>query len=105
MALQRRQNRPRPLYGNSFIGVYTKGVETPQPNSSPRPNGPALRFVAAALIVRGGEVLIGQRRVDQPMASLWSFPRKDRSGRKPRTGAGRANWVRNLASRHPLDRP
>ncbi len=45
-----------------------------QQNSSPRPNGPALRFVAAALIVRGGEVLIGQRRPDQPMASLWEFP-------------------------------
>jgi 8-oxo-dGTP diphosphatase len=24
--------------------------------------------------VRGGEVLIGQRRPDQPMASLWEFP-------------------------------
>ena len=45
-----------------------------QQNSSPRPSGPALRFVAAALIVRGGEVLIGQRRPDQPMASLWEFP-------------------------------
>ena len=45
-----------------------------QENSSPRPSGPALRFVAAALIVRGGEVLIGQRRPDQPMASLWEFP-------------------------------
>jgi 8-oxo-dGTP diphosphatase len=30
--------------------------------------------VAAALIVRNGEVLIGQRRLDQPMASLWEFP-------------------------------
>jgi 8-oxo-dGTP diphosphatase len=30
--------------------------------------------VAAALIVRDGEVLIGQRRPDQPMASLWEFP-------------------------------
>ncbi len=45
-----------------------------QPNSNTRPNGPALRFVAAGLIVRGGEVLIGQRREDQPMASLWEFP-------------------------------
>ena len=36
--------------------------------------GPALRFVAAALIVRDREVLIGQRRADQPMASLWEFP-------------------------------
>jgi 8-oxo-dGTP diphosphatase len=31
-------------------------------------------LVAAALIVRGGEVLIGQRRSDQPMASQWEFP-------------------------------
>jgi 8-oxo-dGTP diphosphatase len=30
--------------------------------------------VAAGLIVRGGEVLIGQRRPDQPMALLWEFP-------------------------------
>ena len=36
--------------------------------------GPALRFVAAALIVREGEVLIGQRRPDQPMALKWEFP-------------------------------
>jgi 8-oxo-dGTP diphosphatase len=28
----------------------------------------------AALIVRGGEVLIGQRRPDQPMALQWEFP-------------------------------
>jgi 8-oxo-dGTP diphosphatase len=30
--------------------------------------------VAAALIVRDGEVLVGQRRPDQPMALLWEFP-------------------------------
>ena len=30
--------------------------------------------MAAALIVRGGQVLIGQRRPDQPMALLWEFP-------------------------------
>ncbi|MGP8250752.1 MAG: (deoxy)nucleoside triphosphate pyrophosphohydrolase [Terracidiphilus sp.] len=42
-------------------------------NVSPRPPG-ALRFVAAALIVREGEVLIGQRRANQPMALLWEFP-------------------------------
>ena len=49
-------------------------MEDPQQNSSPRPQGPALRFVAAALIVRGGEVLICQRRPDQPMALQWEFP-------------------------------
>jgi len=30
--------------------------------------------VAAALILREGQVLIGQRRADQPMALLWEFP-------------------------------
>lgn len=45
-----------------------------QSNSTPRPSGPALRFVAAALIVRDGNILIGQRRADQPMANLWEFP-------------------------------
>jgi 8-oxo-dGTP diphosphatase len=49
-------------------------VSEDQPSSTTRQNGPALRFVAAALIVRGGEVVIGQRRSDQPMASQWEFP-------------------------------
>jgi 8-oxo-dGTP diphosphatase len=30
--------------------------------------------VAAALILRAGEVLIGQRRPNQPMAMQWEFP-------------------------------
>jgi 8-oxo-dGTP diphosphatase len=33
-----------------------------------------LRFVVAALIVHNDEVLIGQRRPDQPMALQWEFP-------------------------------
>lgn len=41
---------------------------------NPRPAGPALRFVAAALIVRGDEILVCQRRPDQPMALQWEFP-------------------------------
>jgi 8-oxo-dGTP diphosphatase len=49
-------------------------VEEDQTQLDHRPTAPALRFVAAALIVRGGEVLIGQRRPDQPMALLWEFP-------------------------------
>jgi 8-oxo-dGTP diphosphatase len=49
-------------------------VSDAQPSSTARQNGPALRLVAAALIVRGSEVLIGQRRSDQPMASQWEFP-------------------------------
>jgi 8-oxo-dGTP diphosphatase len=49
-------------------------VEEAKTQLDPRPAAPALRFVAAALIVRNGEVLIGQRRPDQPMALLWEFP-------------------------------
>lgn len=49
-------------------------MEESSSNASSRGPGPALRFVAAALIVREGEVLIGQRRPDQPMALLWEFP-------------------------------
>ena len=33
-----------------------------------------VRFVVAALILRGDEVLICQRRPDQPMALKWEFP-------------------------------
>ena len=49
-------------------------MEEVDSNSKTRPLGPALRFVAAALIVRGSEVLICQRRADQPMALQWEFP-------------------------------
>ena len=57
-----------------FWCVYTISVEDVQANLNAHPTGPALRFVAAALIVRGGEVLICQRRPDQPMALQWEFP-------------------------------
>ena len=49
-------------------------MEDQQYELNSKPTGPALRFVAAALIVRGGEVLICQRRADQPMALQWEFP-------------------------------
>jgi 8-oxo-dGTP diphosphatase len=49
-------------------------VENVAQNGNPRPSPPALRFVAAAFIVRGGEVLICQRRPDQPMGLQWEFP-------------------------------
>lgn len=49
-------------------------MEDGQSNSNVRPNPPALRFVAAALIVRGDQILICQRRPDQPMALQWEFP-------------------------------
>ena len=59
---------------HSFYGVYTRRVYENETVSSRRPLAPALRFVAAALIVREREVLIGQRRADQPMGLLWEFP-------------------------------
>ena len=34
----------------------------------------SVRYVVAALILRGGEVLICQRRPDQAMALKWEFP-------------------------------
>ncbi len=49
-------------------------MEEERQSSHTRPVGPALRFVVAALILRGNEVLIGQRRPDQPMALQWEFP-------------------------------
>jgi 8-oxo-dGTP diphosphatase len=64
--------RRKPL--DRFCCDYTRCVAQGKPNSGPRRPGPALRFVAAALIVRDGEILIGQRRADQPMGSLWEFP-------------------------------
>ncbi len=35
---------------------------------------PSVRQVVAALIIRGGRILIGQRTGDQPMALKWEFP-------------------------------
>jgi 8-oxo-dGTP diphosphatase len=65
-------------------------VEESSTNGSSRPAGPALRFVAAALIVRDGEVLIGQRRPDQPMASMWEFPGgKIEAGESPQQALAR----------------
>jgi len=61
-------------YCNPICGGYTEGVDNPEHELNPKPIGPALRFVAAALIVRDGEVLICQRRADQPMALQWEFP-------------------------------
>ncbi|MFZ1012277.1 MAG: (deoxy)nucleoside triphosphate pyrophosphohydrolase, partial [Terracidiphilus sp.] len=55
-------------------GNYTESVEDGKTNSHARPVPPALRFVAAGLIVRGDEILICQRRPDQPMALQWEFP-------------------------------
>ncbi len=65
-------------------------MEANSSNPAARPAGPALRFVAAALIVRDGEVLIGQRRPDQPMGSLWEFPGgKIEAGESPQQALAR----------------
>ena len=68
------------LFGNLLeeggfeLRGYTGNVDQAGENGKPKPALGALRFVAAALIVRGGEVLICQRRPDQPMALQWEFP-------------------------------
>jgi 8-oxo-dGTP diphosphatase len=49
-------------------------VDVPQNSPQHHQPGPALRFVAAALIVRDGQVLIGQRRPEQVMGLKWEFP-------------------------------
>ena len=50
---------------------------SPAKSSNPTSGGVrqnALRLVVAALMLRGDEVLICQRRADQPMALQWEFP-------------------------------
>jgi len=55
-----------------------------------KPAGFALRLVAAALIVRGDEILIGQRRPNQPMALKWEFPGgKIEAGESPQQALAR----------------
>lgn len=49
-------------------------IDVGESQPPPKPAAPSLRLVAAALIVRSGEVLICQRRPDQPMALQWEFP-------------------------------
>jgi 8-oxo-dGTP diphosphatase len=61
----------------SDSGLETPGSSEPAASGgsgaqSARPN--ALRLVVAALMLRGDEVLICQRRPDQPMALQWEFP-------------------------------
>ena len=60
--------------GQLFCFDYTQLVEQEQSKARTHVPRAALRFVAAALIVRDKEVLIGQRRPDQPMGPLWEFP-------------------------------
>jgi 8-oxo-dGTP diphosphatase len=67
-------SRPCATERYSFDSFTLEGVNDSESKERAHTAGPALRFVAAALIVRDGEVLIGQRRADQPMASMWEFP-------------------------------
>jgi hypothetical protein len=69
----------------SLLCGYTINMEELQPQPNLRPAGPALRFVAAALIVRGGEVLIGQPR----------------AGAGPRTGRRTWHSRHHRPPRHP----
>ena len=50
--------------------LTVEAEETQKPESNQKP----VRLVVAALILRGREVLICQRRADQPMALKWEFP-------------------------------
>jgi 8-oxo-dGTP diphosphatase len=46
----------------------------PVPEQKPEAGEKSVKLVVAALILRGREVLICQRRPDQPMALKWEFP-------------------------------
>jgi 8-oxo-dGTP diphosphatase len=46
----------------------------PEAGSAPNSGDKSVRLVVVALILRGREVLICQRRADQPMALKWEFP-------------------------------
>ena len=48
--------------------------QPPQAHNDARNEIRTVRPVAAALILRGDEVLICQRRPDQPLGSKWEFP-------------------------------
>ncbi|HEX3438134.1 MAG TPA: (deoxy)nucleoside triphosphate pyrophosphohydrolase [Pseudacidobacterium sp.] len=51
-----------------------EGTETHPENPIRDQTANSVRYVVAALILRGGEVLICQRRPDQAMALKWEFP-------------------------------
>ncbi len=54
--------------------VHDHGEAFRQPSQASPHEGKGIRYVAAALILRGDSVLICQRRADQPMAHKWEFP-------------------------------
>ena len=54
--------------------IETAPPETEPARSEQKTESKPLRLVVAALILRGDEVLICQRRPDQPLALKWEFP-------------------------------
>jgi 8-oxo-dGTP diphosphatase len=52
----------------------SNGEQPPELRNEPRNDGRTVRQVSVALILRGDEVLICQRRPDQPLGSKWEFP-------------------------------
>ncbi len=60
-------------YGKQPQGSISTGSKG-EPTGESRQELKGIRFVAAALILRGDTVLICQRRADQPMAHKWEFP-------------------------------
>jgi 8-oxo-dGTP diphosphatase len=56
----------------TFISEVRVGANPTQTEAAFEPK--ALRFVVAALILRADQILICQRRPDQPMALKWEFP-------------------------------
>lgn len=54
--------------------IETAAEDSRTAGSAQKNEPKTLRLVAAALILRGDEVLICQRRPDQPLALKWEFP-------------------------------
>jgi hypothetical protein len=77
--------------------LWDRMADTAQIGREPK----ALRFVAAALILRGEEVLVCQRKAGSPMGLKWEFPGgKIEPGESPSRPCA-ASSTRNSASRPP----
>jgi 8-oxo-dGTP diphosphatase len=56
------------------VSTASNGDQSADTRNESRTDGRTVRQVSAALILRGDEVLICQRRPDQPLGSKWEFP-------------------------------